>query len=156
MVCRFAGFPVLCVTMCFIPVSLTGTTSYNVEDETATITFPETLPLGQGKLTLEFVGELNDKMKGFYRSKYTHPNGETRYAAATQFEVQSVCLFFIKFLMNWFVFANVLQPTDARRAFPCWDEPAVKATFDITLVAPKDRVALSNMVSSMPVEDDNC
>ena len=40
----------------------------------------------------------------------------------------------------------LLQPTNARRAFPCWDEPALKATFDITLVAPKDRVALSNMV----------
>ena len=40
-----------------------------------------------------------------------------------------------------------LQATDARWAFPCWDEPAVKATFDITLVVPKDRVALSNMVS---------
>jgi len=42
----------------------------------------------------------------------------------------------------------VLQPTDARRAFPCWDEPAVRTTFDITLVVPKDRVALSNMVST--------
>ena len=41
----------------------------------------------------------------------------------------------------------VVQATDARRAFPCWDEPAVKATFDVTLVVPKDRVALSNMVS---------
>lgn len=40
-----------------------------------------------------------------------------------------------------------LQATDARRAFPCWDEPAIKATFDITLIVPKDRVALSNMVS---------
>jgi aminopeptidase N len=40
------------------------------------------------------------------------------------------------------------QATDARRAFPCWDEPAVKATFDVTLVVPKDRVALSNMVSA--------
>jgi puromycin-sensitive aminopeptidase len=39
-----------------------------------------------------------------------------------------------------------LKATDARRAFPCWDEPAIKATFDISLVVPKDRVALSNMV----------
>ena len=51
------------------------------------------------------------------------PEGEERFSGVTQFE-----------------------PTDARRAFPCWDEPAVKATFDICLVVPKDRVALCNMV----------
>lgn len=50
-------------------------------------------------------------------------NGEERYSAVTQFEA-----------------------TDARRCFPCWDEPALKATFDITLVVPSDRVPLSNMV----------
>ena len=38
------------------------------------------------------------------------------------------------------------QAADARRALPCWDEPAHKATFDVTLIVPKDRVALSNMV----------
>ena len=41
-----------------------------------------------------------------------------------------------------------MQSTDARRALPCWDEPAHKATFDVTLVVPKDKVALSNMVSA--------
>ena len=51
-------------------------------------------------------------------------NGETRTSAVTQFE-----------------------STGARRCFPCWDEPAIKATFDITLVVSKDRIALSNMVS---------
>jgi aminopeptidase N len=37
------------------------------------------------------------------------------------------------------------EPTDARRAIPCWDEPAIKATFVMTLVVPKDFTALSNM-----------
>ncbi|RWS09819.1 puromycin-sensitive aminopeptidase-like protein [Leptotrombidium deliense] len=61
-------------------------------------------------------------LRGFYRSKYTAANGEVRYAATTKFE-----------------------PHHARRAFSCWDEPAVKAKFDVTLISPKDRVALSNM-----------
>lgn len=96
--------------------------SYNEEDEKLTLAFPTKIPVGTGTLSMSFTGELNDKMKGFYRSKYTTPGGEERYGAVTQFEA-----------------------TDARRAFPCWDEPAVKATFDVTLVVPKDRVALSNM-----------
>uniref|UniRef100_A0A7N4NG19 Aminopeptidase n=1 Tax=Sarcophilus harrisii TaxID=9305 RepID=A0A7N4NG19_SARHA len=99
--------------------------NYQNEDEKVTLSFPSTLQTGTGTLKIDFVGELNDKMKGFYRSKYTTPSGEVRYAAVTQFEA-----------------------TDARRAFPCWDEPAIKATFDISLVVPKDRVALSNMVAA--------
>ncbi|ELK01597.1 Puromycin-sensitive aminopeptidase, partial [Pteropus alecto] len=107
--------------------------NYQNEDEKVTLSFPSTLQPGTGTLKIDFVGELNDKMKGFYRSKYTTPSGEVRYAAVTQFEA-----------------------TDARRAFPCWDEPAIKATFDISLVVPKDRVALSNMVCmcSKPYPDD--
>ena len=37
-----------------------------------------------------------------------------------------------------------MEATDARRAFPCWDEPAHKATFGVTLVVPEDLMALSN------------
>ncbi|KAG6444849.1 puromycin-sensitive aminopeptidase [Manduca sexta] len=96
-------------------------------DETATITFPESLAEGEATLYCEFTGEINDKMKGLYRSKYLTPSGEERYAAVTQFEA-----------------------TDARRCFPCWDEPAIKATFDIMLEVPADRVALSNM----PVKEE--
>ena len=44
------------------------------------------------------------------------------------------------------LFVCQLQPTGARQAFPCWDEPALRSTFDITLIVPTDRVALSNMV----------
>nr|AAG48733.1 puromycin-sensitive aminopeptidase [Drosophila melanogaster] len=96
---------------------------YSAENETATLEFAQEIPAEtQGVLHMSFTGELNDKMKGFYRSKYFGPNGEERFAGVTQFEA-----------------------TDARRCFPCWDEPAIKATFDITLVVPKERVALSNM-----------
>ena len=96
------------------------------ESEVATITFDQTLKIGKGKLHIDFTGILNDKLKGFYRSKYVHPSGETRYAATTQFEA-----------------------ADARRAFPCWDEPALKATFEVTIIAESDKTVLSNMVSAM-------
>ncbi len=92
------------------------------EHETLTINLASALAEGtKAKLFCDFVGELNDKMKGFYRSKYVH-EGEVRYAATTQFE-----------------------STDARRCFPCWDEPALKATFSLNVSAPKNRVVLSNM-----------
>ncbi|KAI6679921.1 hypothetical protein NL676_033802 [Syzygium grande] len=91
------------------------------EDEILVLEFPETLPTGVGVLAIGFDGTLNDRMKGFYRSTYEH-NGEKKNMAVTQFE-----------------------PADARRCFPCWDEPACKATFKITLDVPSDLVALSNM-----------
>lgn len=107
---------------------LKGNVKYEKEEELAVITFTTELQPGHGVLKLKFTGELNDKMKGFYRSKYTI-NGEDRYGAVTQFEA-----------------------TDARQAFPCWDEPSVKATFDVTLVGPKDRVILSNMPVKSEIE----
>ncbi|GKV00096.1 hypothetical protein SLEP1_g12844 [Rubroshorea leprosula] len=91
------------------------------EDEILVLEFGEILPIGVGVLAIWFEGILNDKMKGFYRSTYEH-NGEKKNMAVTQFE-----------------------PADARRCFPCWDEPACKATFKITLEVPSELVALSNM-----------
>ncbi len=95
--------------------------SLDADSETATLDFGDTLPPGKAQLDLEFTGVLNDKLLGFYRSEYQDQDGETRYLATTQFE-----------------------PTDARRAFPCWDEPAQKATFDVTLVFADGYQAVSN------------
>lgn len=103
------------------------------ENEIATISFPCPIETGEGDLHLVFTGTLNDKMKGLYRSKYSPVEGQPdRYSAVTQFE-----------------------STDARRAFPCWDEPALKATFEMTLVVQEKLVALSNMpvVSTTPRGD---
>ena len=61
-------------------------------------------------------------MAGFYRSSYTNIHGESKIMASTQFE-----------------------SLDARRAFPCWDEPARKAIFGVTLTVPKHMDAFSNM-----------
>ncbi|XP_030928047.1 aminopeptidase M1-like isoform X4 [Quercus lobata] len=91
------------------------------EDEILVLNFGDTLPIGLGLLTIHFQGSLNDKMKGFYISTYEH-NDEKKNMAVTQF-----------------------KPDDARRCFPCWDEPACKATFKITLDVPSELVARSNM-----------
>ncbi|CAI2169026.1 4397_t:CDS:10 [Funneliformis geosporum] len=108
--------------------------SYNSQKETATLTFPQEFSSGaSASLYIEFTGILNDKMVGFYRSSYKDKSGNTKYMATTQFEA-----------------------TDARRAFPSWDEPAIKATFDITLIVSSDMTALSNMnvVSETQLGDD--
>lgn len=97
-------------------------TLYNDEEETARFQFSEELPAGEATLAIEFKGELNDKLRGFYRSAYTDIDGNERYMATTQ-----------------------LEATDARRAFPCWDEPSLKATFELTLVVPSEMTAVSNM-----------
>ncbi|KAK1608097.1 hypothetical protein QYE76_031770 [Lolium multiflorum] len=91
------------------------------EDEILVIGFGQELPIGEGVVTMNFTGTLNDQMRGFYRSKYDY-NGESRNMAVTQFEA-----------------------ADARRCFPCWDEPAFKAKFKLTLEVPTELVALSNM-----------
>eukprot|EP00667_Euglena_gracilis_P019801 EG_transcript_21286 len=92
---------------------------------TATFKFAEPLPTGKGQLKVHFIGTLNDQMAGFYRSNYTRANGQPATMAVTQFE-----------------------PIDARRCFPCWDEPAQKCVFNVTLTIPRDLTALSNMPES--------
>ena len=95
---------------------------HDEEQERVTLRFPVPLPAGQAVLRLDFTGVLNDQLRGFYRSAYVDSDGVEKRLATTQFEA-----------------------TDARRAFPCWDEPSVKATFDVTLVVPEGLEAISNM-----------
>ena len=76
---------------------------------------------GPARLDISFTGVLNDQLRGFYRSTYTDDAGTTHTIATTQFE-----------------------STDARRAFPCFDEPALKATFAPTLVVDEGLLAVSN------------
>ena len=85
------------------------------------LTFTTPLSPGTWKLTMTFCGTLNDKLRGFYRSTYKDERGATHSMAATQFEA-----------------------TDARRAFPCWDEPDFKAVFATTLVIDPTLTAVSN------------
>ena len=100
---------------------LGGAISYDHEHQRAAISFPEPLAAGDYVVSLGFRGVLNDLLVGFYRSTYTDLSGEECTIATTQFE-----------------------STDARRAFPCFDEPAYKATFDITLVVDDGLAAFSN------------
>ena len=94
----------------------TATVSLNEPDQQATFTFPQQLPAGKATLHIRYTGILNNELRGFYLSK-----ARGRKYAVTQFE-----------------------PTDARRAFPSFDEPAYKAVFDITVVAPKGDMVISN------------
>ncbi|XP_075149907.1 suppressor of ER stress-induced death [Haematobia irritans] len=72
-------------------------------------------------INIKFTGLIQDTLQGFYRSSYQVGN-ETRWLASTQF-----------------------QATDARRAFPCFDEPALKAKFQLNIARPKNLSTISNM-----------
>lgn len=107
--------------------------AYNEDSHTTTISFDKSIPAGsKAQLKHTFTGYLNDKMAGFYRSSYKDQEGKTQWLASTQ-----------------------MEPTDARRAFPCFDEPALKAEYTITLVADKEMTCLSNMDQASEKEVDS-
>lgn len=102
------------------------------DGETIVLVFDGSLSVGDGVLEINFAGVLNEHMKGFYKGTYVD-GGVRKNMAVTQFE-----------------------PADARRCFPCWDEPALKATFKITVDnVPSKLTALSNMpVSEETINGD--
>jgi aminopeptidase N len=93
-----------------------ATVALDKDKEQATFTFAEKLPAGKATLSIVYSGILNDKLRGFYLSKT-----DKRNYAVSQFE-----------------------STDARRAYPSFDEPAFKATFDIQLLIDNGDTAISN------------
>jgi puromycin-sensitive aminopeptidase len=93
----------------------------DTENERVKLSFGKSLGSGSWKLHLKFTGILNDKLHGFYRSTYKDAEGQTKVIATTQFEA-----------------------TDARRAFPCWDEPDFKAVYKVTLIVDETLTAISN------------
>ena len=95
--------------------------SLDDEAQRLVLTLDSQLEPGDWTVHIRFAGVLNDRLRGFYRSTFTDDDGDERTIATTQFEA-----------------------TDARRAFPCWDEPEHKAVFAVTLVVPQDLTALSN------------
>jgi aminopeptidase N/puromycin-sensitive aminopeptidase len=117
------------ITFDSVKVSAAGktqsaTVSLDKEKEQATFAFANEIPAGKATLSINFAGILNGELRGFYLSKTARRN-----YAVTQFE-----------------------PTDARRAFPSFDEPAMKASFDISLVIDAQDTGISNgpIVSDTP------
>jgi len=87
----------------------------------ATLTFANPVTTGEHLLTIDYHGAIGRATAGFFAMDYSGPDGPRR-TLATNFE-----------------------PADARDLLPCWDEPARKATFTVSIEVPKDRLAISNM-----------
>src|SRR5712664_1658027 len=89
--------------------------------ETATLTFPRVLAAGSHRLRVGFTARINAFGRGLFFVDYPTDNGVKR------------------------MLSSQLEPADARRIFPCWDEPAFKATFALTVTVPRTFLAVSNM-----------
>ncbi|KAF4696462.1 hypothetical protein FOZ60_000153 [Perkinsus olseni] len=100
----------------------TDSVAVSEKDTTCTFCFTEELPTGPAVLNVDYVGTLNDQMAGLYRSAYVDQYGRPKHLLCTQMEA-----------------------IDARRAFPCIDEPAAKAVFRITVTTEAHRQVISNM-----------
>lgn len=100
----------------------------NKKEELLTLALPAELPIGEHALAVSFSGKINQQGQGLFYCRYQEQDsGAKKTMLGTQFE-----------------------PTDARRFFPCWDEPSFRARFQLTAVVPENWLAVSNM----PVESE--
>src|SRR5262245_43707056 len=108
-----------------LPLSLIKTEN---EKELLTLTLPSELAAGDHALTLRFTGKINQQGQGLFYMRYQEQgSGARKVMLGTQFEA-----------------------TDARRFFPCWDEPAFRARLQLTVVMSENWLAVSNM----PIESE--
>src|SRR5262245_11699306 len=99
----------------------TATIVLDAAAETATLTFPHPLAIGPHRLRIAFTAQINQFGRGLFFVHYSTANGRKR------------------------MISSHLEPSHARRVFPCWDEPAFKATFALTVTVPRRFLAVSNM-----------
>lgn len=97
------------------------TAQLNEKEHLLTFALPNELPAGNARLIIKFEGKLSETPEGLFITRYATSSGEKR-ALMTQF-----------------------QATDARRMFPCWDEPVFRAKFRLTATVPSKWLAISNM-----------
>ncbi|MDH2383521.1 M1 family metallopeptidase [Bradyrhizobium sp. CER78] len=100
--------------------------------QTATLTFAKPLAVGRHRLRIAFTAQINKFGTGLFSVDYPTPSGIKR------------------------LISSKLEPADARRIFPCWDEPSFKASFALTVVIPRNLLAVGNMpiASEEPVAGD--
>src|SRR5438094_1444850 len=100
----------------------------DTKNELLTLALPSELPIGEHTLTLRFTGKINEQGQGLFYMRYQEQgSGARKTMLGSQFEA-----------------------TDARRFFPCWDEPVFRARFQLTAVVPENWLAVSNM----PIENE--
>ncbi|HWY76060.1 MAG TPA: M1 family metallopeptidase, partial [Verrucomicrobiae bacterium] len=100
-----------------IPLTSIG----DATNQTVAFHLASSLAPGKCRLTVDFTGRIGEQGQGLFYVRYSSPAGR-RVMLATQ-----------------------MEPTDARRMFPCWDEPAFRATFDLSVIVPEKHIAVSNM-----------
>ena len=115
----------LTINSCFVEndngAHIDGSVNYLKDDEKILLNFEDSIETGDWKLYIDFTGNVVDDLRGFYRSKFIDKDDQEKWIATTQFE-----------------------PTAARMAFPCWDEPEFKSVFSITLTSGESDIRISN------------
>ncbi len=98
------------------------TVASNDAEQLTTVTLAAPARPGKHTLSFSFAGKMESQPRGFYRQNYVRPGGAQEFLLSTK-----------------------MESTDARRMFPCWDEPAFRATFQLTITVPSAWATIGNM-----------